>query len=54
MIYYLKVIKYLKTYKCIGSLGIAHTQNSIHYLDSWSPGAGFIPIIATKGINQIK
>ena len=23
-------------------------------LDSWSPGAGFIPIISTKGINQIK
>ena len=22
--------------------------------DSWSPGAGFIPIISTKGINQIK
>ena len=23
-------------------------------LDSWSPGAGFIPIISTKGINQKK
>ena len=23
-------------------------------LDSWSPGVGFIPIISTKGINQIK
>ena len=23
-------------------------------LDSWSPGAGFIPIISTKGIDQIK
>ena len=23
-------------------------------LDSWSLGAGFIPIISTKGINQIK
>ena len=23
-------------------------------LDSWSPGSGFIPIIYTKGINQIK
>ena len=23
-------------------------------LDWWSPGAGFIPIISTKGINQIK
>ena len=23
-------------------------------LDSWSQGAGFIPIISTKGINQIK
>ena len=22
--------------------------------DLWSPGAGFIPIISTKGINQIK
>ena len=24
------------------------------FFDSWSPGAGFIPIISTKGINQIK
>ena len=23
-------------------------------LDFWSPGADFIPIISTKGINQIK
>ena len=23
-------------------------------MDSWSSGAGFIPIISTKGINQIK
>ena len=23
-------------------------------LDSWSPGAVFIPIISTKGMNQIK
>ena len=23
-------------------------------LDSWSPGAGFIPVISTKEINQIK
>ena len=23
-------------------------------LDSWSKGAGFIPILSTKGINQIK
>ena len=23
-------------------------------LDSWSPGAGFVPIIFTKGINQMK
>ena len=23
-------------------------------LDSWSPGAGFIPIISTKGIDQKK
>ena len=23
-------------------------------LDSWSPGAGFIPFISTNGINQIK
>ena len=23
-------------------------------LDSWSPGAGFIPIISTMGIKQIK
>ena len=23
-------------------------------VDSWSPGAGYIPIISTKGINQVK
>ena len=23
-------------------------------LDTWSPGAGFIPIMSTKGIDQIK
>ena len=34
-----------------GSLGIAP---SFLKLDSWSPGMGFIPIISTKGINQIK
>ena len=33
------------------SLGIAPTFLNF---DSWSPGAGFIPIISTKGINQIK
>ena len=39
-----------------GSLGIAPTRNCTHFLkfDSSSPGAGFIPIISTKGINQIK
>ena len=31
--------------------GVAHTFLK---LDWWSPGAGFIPIIFTKGINQIK
>ena len=35
----------------MGSLGIATTFLK---LDSWSPGAGFIPIISTKEINQIK
>ena len=34
-----------------GSPGIAPTFLK---LDSWSPEAGFIPIISTKGINQIK
>ena len=34
-----------------GSLGIAPTFLK---LDSWSPVAGSIPIISTKGINQIK
>ena len=33
------------------SLGIAPTFLNF---DSWSPGAGFIPIISTKGKNQIK
>ena len=37
--------------KEIGSLGIAPTFLK---LDSLSPGAGFISIISTKGINQIK
>ena len=31
--------------------GIVHTFLKF---DSWSQGAGFIPIIITKGINQIK
>ena len=34
-----------------GSRGIAPTFLK---LDSWSLGAGFIPIISTKGINQMK
>ena len=34
-----------------GSLGIAPTFLK---LDSWSLIMGFIPIISTKGINQIK
>ena len=34
-----------------GSLGIAPT---FFKLDSWTPGVGFIPIILTKGINQIE
>ena len=39
-----------------GLLGIAPTGISPTFLrlDSWSPGAGFIPIISNKGINQIK
>ena len=38
------------------SIGIAPTRNCTHFLklDSWSPGAGSIHIISTKGINQIK
>ena len=35
----------------LGSLGIAPTFLK---LELWLPGAGFIPIISTKGINQIK
>ena len=35
----------------MGSLGIAPTLSKF---DSWSPGAGFIPIISINGINQIK
>ena len=34
-----------------GSLGIALT---FFKLDSWSSGAGFIPIISNKEISQIK
>ena len=34
-----------------GSIGIAPTFLK---MDLWSPGAGCIPIISTKGINQIK
>ena len=37
--------------KLYGSFGIAPTFIK---LDAWSLGAGFIPIISTKGINQIK
>ena len=39
------------THLFLGSLGIALT---LLKLDSWSPGADFIPIISIKGINQIK
>ena len=35
----------------VGLCGIAPTFLK---LDSWSPWAGYIPIISTKGINQIK
>ena len=38
-------------YLVLHPLGIAPT---FLQLDSWSPGAGFIPIISTKGINEIK
>ena len=37
-----------------GSLGIEPRRNCTHFfkkLDSWSPGADFIPFIFTKGIN---
>ena len=36
-------------YKKYGSPGFA-----LVFLDSWSPGVGFIPIKSTKEINQIK
>ena len=29
-------------------------EPTILKFDSWSPGAGFIPIVSTKGISQIK
>ena len=45
-IYFVKV-----NYNTLHPHGIAPTFLK---LDSWSPGAGFIPIISTKGINQIK
>ena len=39
-----------------GSFGIAPTRHCNHFLkiDAWSPRVGFILIISTKGINQIK
>ena len=47
---------YLRSEVCLVSLGIAPTRDCTHFLklDLWSPRAGFIPIIYTKGINQIK
>ena len=55
----LNLIKKLRIYNVIiftvhlvlNPHGIAYTFLK---LDSWSPGAGFIPFISTKGINQIK
>ena len=44
-------IRIVITHLVLGSLGIALT---LLKLDSWSPGAGFIPIIFIKGINKIK
>ena len=38
-----------------GSLSIAPTRDCTFLeLDLWSPGAGFIPFVFTKGTNQIK
>ena len=54
-------------YTFFGSISIAPTRDCTHTglhphgiaptflkLDSWSPGAGFIPNISSKGINWIK
>ena len=48
---WLQLIQSLLCNHNFGSHGIAPTFLK---LDSWSPGAGFIPIISTKGINPIK
>ena len=37
----------------IGLLGITPNQDCTYFLNSWSPGAGFIPIISINGINQL-
>ena len=42
---------YDKQHVSIGSLGIAPT---LLKFNSWSPVAGFMPIISTEGISQIK
>ena len=64
--YFLQIFQYtiiknglmVKKMVCVwvNSLGIAPTSDCIHFIkiDSWSPGFGFIPVISTKGINQIK
>ena len=52
--------KELGTHQYIGTPFCHPRQNNVGIaptfinLDLWSPGAGFIPIISTKGINQIK
>ena len=42
---------FFKVHVVLNQRGIAPTFLE---LDLWSPGAGFIPIISTKVINQIK
>ena len=46
-----------KTFIVIGVHLVLHPRGialTILNLDSWLPGAGFVPILSTKGINQIK
>ena len=46
-----------KTFIVIGDPLVLHPSGIapiILNLDSWSPRAGFIPILSTKGINHIK
>ena len=51
VIFKLNILKDCRSIQFAGSLGIAPTFLK---LDSFSPGAGFNPIISTKGINRIR